>query len=176
LYSYSNYITDPVMSKPTIVMVPGAWHQPAIYSGVVSSLSKLGYPTVSLPLPSAGAVPPNQDFSEDVAAIRNCLTKLVEEGKEVVLVVHSYTGLPGGEAPKGLGKKEREVQGLKGGVIRFVVINGFATPPGFQPAVKGDYSQFPDWMKMDVKVMMEPAPQKRNSSTLMELPISSPFI
>lgn len=140
------------MSKPTIVMVPGAWHKPVIYSGVVTALSNHGYPTVSLSLPSVGAVPPLQDFSSDVAAIRDCLTELVSDDKEVVLVVHSYTGLPGGEAPKGLGKKEREVKGLKGGVIRYVVINGFATPPGFQPAVKGDYSQMPEWMKLDLEV------------------------
>lgn len=140
------------MSKPTIVMVPGAWHKPTIYSKVANSLADHGYPTVSLPLPSAGAVPPHQDFSGDVAAIRDCLIGLVSEDKEVVLVVHSYAGLPGGEAPKGLGRVDRESKGLNGGVIRYVVINGFATPPGFQPAVKGDYSKMPEWMKMDPEV------------------------
>ncbi|RDW74772.1 hypothetical protein BP6252_05914 [Coleophoma cylindrospora] len=139
------------MSKPTIVLVPGAWHKPTIYSGVVASLSKHGYPTISLPLPSAGAIPPHKDFNRDVAAIRDCLTELVSNEKEVVLVVHSYTGLPGGEAPKGLGRKERESKGLKGGVIRYVVINGFATPEGFQPASEGDYSQMPEWMKLDIE-------------------------
>jgi hypothetical protein len=140
------------MSKPTFVLVPGAWHRPEIYSDVVALLEKHGYPTISLPLPSVGAVPPNKDFTEDVTAIRNCLTELISEGKDAVMVVHSYTGLPGGEAPKGLGKKEREAQGLKGGVIRYVVINGFATPEGFQPAPRGDYSQMPDWMKLDLEV------------------------
>ena len=134
-------------------MVPGACHKPEIYSGVVASLSKHGYPTVSLPLPSAGANPPHHDFNGDVTAIRNCLEDLVSESKEIVLAVHSYTGLPGGEAPKGLGRKERESKGLKGGVIRYVVINGFATPAGFQPAAKGDYSQMPEWMKLDVEVV-----------------------
>jgi len=140
------------MSKPTIVLVPGAWHKPEIYSDVKALLGAHGYPTIGIPLPSVGATPPNEDFTEDVTAIRNCLTQLVSEGKEVVLVVHSYAGLPGGEAPKGLGKKEREAQELKGGVIRYVVINGFATPEGFQPTPKGEYSQFPAWMKVDLKV------------------------
>ena len=139
-------------SQPTIVLVPGAWHTPAIYSGVVEDLSKHGYPTVSLPLASVGANPPHADFNGDVEAIRTCLTKLVSEDKDVVLVVHSYSGLPGGEAPKGLAKKDREAQNLKGGVIRYVVINGFATPPGFQPVTPENYSQFPEWMKLDVPV------------------------
>ena len=152
------------MSKPTIVMVPGAWHKPKIYSGVVASLSKHGYPTVSLDLPSAGAQPPQQDFNGDVAAIRDCLTELVLNNEDVVLVVHSYTGLPGGEAPKGLGKKERETKGLKGGVIRYVVINGFATPAGFQPAVKGDYSQMPEWMKLDVEVRINKFYKRRTNT------------
>jgi len=57
-----------------------------------------------------------------------------------------------GEAPKELGQKERASKGLNGGVIRYVVINGFATPAGFQPAPKGEYSQFPPWMKLDLEV------------------------
>ncbi|KIM93439.1 hypothetical protein OIDMADRAFT_149723 [Oidiodendron maius Zn] len=101
------------MSKPTIVMVPDAWHEPTIYSGVVQSLSNFAYPTVSLALPLVGAVPPHEDFSGDVAAIRDCLTKLVLDNKEVVLVVHSYSGIPGGEATKELGKRARG-KGLKG--------------------------------------------------------------
>ena len=153
------------MSKPTIVLVPGAWHKPTIYSGVVAFLSKHGYPTVSLDLPSVGAKPPHQDFSGDVAAIRDCLSGLVSNNKDVVLVVHSYTGLPGGEAPKGLGKKEREAKGLKGGVIRYVVINGFAMSAGFQPAVKGDYSQMPEWMRLDTEVRINES-YDRSTNTL----------
>ncbi|KAF4634741.1 hypothetical protein G7Y89_g3365 [Cudoniella acicularis] len=131
-------------------ILPGAWHRPEIYSGVIAFLTKHGYPSITLPLPSAGATPPHQDFNGDVDAIRKSLTELVLYEKEVVLVVHSYTGLPGGEAPEGLGKKVREQKGLKGGVIRYVVINGFATPAGFQCVPKGQYDQFPDWMNVDV--------------------------
>ena len=89
--------------------------------GVVDSLSTHGYSTVGLPLPSVGAVPPHTDFPKDVEAIYNCLVQLViSEEKDVVLVTHSYTGIPGAEAPKELGKKEREAKGLKGGVVRLV--------------------------------------------------------
>ncbi|CAG8951246.1 hypothetical protein HYFRA_00007994 [Hymenoscyphus fraxineus] len=115
------------MSKPTFVLVP----------------------VIGVALPSVGATPPHTDFKEDVAAIRKCLTGLISDYKDIVLVVHSYSGLPGGEAPIGLGKIEREAKGLKGGVIRYVVINKLATPAGFQPTPKGDFSQFPEWLEFD---------------------------
>ena len=139
------------MTKPTFVLVPGAWHKPDIYSSVMDSLNAHGYPTVGQPLPSAGAMPPNMTFDEDVNAIRRCLTKLVEtEEKEVILVVHSYTGMPGAEAPKSLGKKERQERGLKGGIVRLVFIMAFAMPEGFQPTAGG--AQMPEWMKLDLEV------------------------
>jgi hypothetical protein len=46
-------------------------------------------------------------LQRDVPIIRDSIAELVSNGKEVVLVVHSYAGFPGGEARKGLGKKER---------------------------------------------------------------------
>ena len=139
------------MSKPTFVLVPGAWHKPDIYSKVAGFLMKHGYPSLRPPLPSAGAMPPNMSFDEDVNGIRECLTKLViEEEREVILVVHSYTGMPGAEAPKGSGKKERQEKGLKGGVVRLVFIMAYAMPEGFQPTAGG--AQLPDWMKVDYKV------------------------
>ena len=143
------------MTQPTIVLVPGAWHKPEIYSSVTSNLEAHGYPTVSLPLPSAGAMPPNTTFDEDVRAIRDRLTTLVEsDEKEVILVVHSYTGMPGAEAPKGLGKKERQEKGLNGGVIRLVFIMAFAMPEGFQPTAGG--AQMPEWMKLNLEVSLIP--------------------
>lgn len=141
------------MTKPTFFLVPGAWHLPDIYSSVIDNLSAHGYPTVGLPLPSAGAMPPNTSFNEDVNAIRASLTKLVDtDEKEVILVVHSYTGMPGTEAPKGLGRKERQEEGLKGGVVRLVFIMAFAMPEGFQPTAGG--AQMPEWMKMDLEVSL----------------------
>jgi hypothetical protein len=131
---------------------PRGWHSPDIYSDVAFILSKHGYPTISLPLPSVGAVPAHEDFTGDVEGIRSCLTKLVSEEKEVVLVVHSVTGVPGQQAAEGLGQKERMKKGLMGGVTRYVVINGVVLPEGYPLAQKGDYSKFPGWMKVDVEV------------------------
>lgn len=140
-------------NKPTIVLVPGCWLPAIIYSGTIESLSRHGYPTVALQLPSTGAVPPHADFSGDVDGIRSCLVRLVEgEEREVVLVVHSYAGMPGAEAPKGLGRAERERSGLKGGVIRIVFIMAYVAPEGFSPTDGG--AQMPDWMQLNLKVSL----------------------
>jgi pimeloyl-ACP methyl ester carboxylesterase len=154
------------MAKPTIVLVPGAWHKGSIYSPTASLLESHGYPTICLDLPSAGAVPPNTSFDGDVSAIRDCLTSLISQDKEVVLVSHSYGGFPAGEAPKGLSKKERSAQGLKGGVIRFVVINGVAMPAPYQPHPTGDYSAMPEWIDKDIPVL-----SPFHSSPLLSLPL-----
>lgn len=135
------------MAKPTIVCVPGAWHSPEIYASTMAILNSPGYPTIGLSLPSVGAVPAHQDFTGDILAIRDCLTQLVEAEKEVVLVCHSYGGMPAAEAPISLGKKEREQKGLKGGVTRLVFIMVFMMPEGFQPTAGG--AQYPDWIIID---------------------------
>lgn len=145
------------MTKPTIVCVPGAWHTLEIYAKTLSILGNHGYATVGLPLPSVGASPPHTSFDEDVKGIRDCLTKLVvDEENEVVPVTHSYTGMPGAEAPGGLAKQEREAAGTRGGVIRLVFIMALAMPEGFQPTAGG--AQYPDWMKVNMEVSIRVLP------------------
>lgn len=99
-------------------------------------------------MPSVGAEPPHANFDGDVKGIRDCLTNLVvDEGKEVILVSHSYTGIPAAEDPIGLAKSQREEKNLPGGVVRLVFINALAMPEGFQPTAGG--AQFPAWMRID---------------------------
>jgi pimeloyl-ACP methyl ester carboxylesterase len=110
------------MSRPVFICVPGASHSHLIYERVKLALSYHGYTTIPLALPSIGGNPPTYDFSEDVQAIRSMVTQVVDSGTDVILVMHSYGGVPGGEALRGLGKREREQVGLRGGVVRLVFI------------------------------------------------------
>jgi len=110
------------MSKPIFVCVPGASHSHLIYEPLKAALSYHGYTAIPLPLPSVGGNPATYDFSEDVRAIRHLVTELADSGAEVILVMHAYGGLPGGEALQGLGKSEREQRGIRGGVVRLVFI------------------------------------------------------
>lgn len=110
------------MSKPIFVCVPGASHSHLIWEPLKRALAFHGYTTVPLALPSVGGNPPTYDFNEDVQAIRNLVTEISDSGSDVIVVLHSYSGLPGGEALRGLSKVERQQRGLKGGVVRLVFI------------------------------------------------------
>jgi hypothetical protein len=115
--------------KPTIVLIPGAWHAGSTYEPVAALLRAQGYPAETLTLLSAGG-PPSTSVAEDAEHIRKTLEPLIEQGKEVVLALHSYSGVPGSECVKGLTRKELEAQGKKGGIVAMVFVAAFLLPAG----------------------------------------------
>ena len=142
------------MSKPTFFCVPGGSCTPEYYGPIRKGLLAHGYSSVAIDLPSVGAKPAKYDFTEDVEAVREGVTKLVESDEEVVVILHSYAGFPGGQALEGLGKAEREKQGLKGGVIRLVYIMSWIVPEGFQGLERGDTSKFMPFQMIDLEVLI----------------------
>ena len=110
--------------KPTIVFVHGAWQDTSCFDIVRAQLSTYNYSSTAVPLPSTGASSPSQQTHlEDVIAIRNTLEQLVLVGeKDVLLVLHSYGGIPGCGAIEGLEKSVRKSIGGRGGVIGCVFI------------------------------------------------------
>lgn len=130
------------MKNPIIFLVPGAWRIPEIYHGVEEILRAHGYHTISIRLPSAGAMPPIGDFDDDVKRIRIALEERIEDqGRDVVLVSRSYSSMPATEAPKGMRKIERQGKGLKEGLVRLVFIMSFTMPEEFQPTAGGNRSR-----------------------------------
>ena len=68
---------------------------------------------------------------DDANIVRSEIVKLVEdEGKEVVVVMHSYGGVVGSQACEGLGRVQRQQKGLAGGVIRLYYMCAFVLPAG----------------------------------------------
>lgn len=55
---------------------------------------------------------------DNAAMIAAEATKFADQGKDVMLIAHSYGGVPASEAIKGLSKAERERYGKKGGIVR----------------------------------------------------------
>ncbi|KAG8964985.1 hypothetical protein FRC05_003512 [Tulasnella sp. 425] len=117
-------------TKPTIIFVPGAWHEPHIFEPVSTILQSVGYKTVLVSLPSVGASPPLDDFQPDVAAIRAAIVSSADAGSEAVLFAHSYGSVPASEAVKGLTKSDIQSQGKSGGVVHFVLCAAFLIPEG----------------------------------------------
>ena len=120
---------------PTILFVPGFWEGPAPFSHVASLLQAQGYPTEIATLPSTGTISPNNpSIQDDILAIRSTVTKVVEKGKHVVLVLHSAGGLLGSNAIEGLGLKARQEKQILGGVSKIVFLVGAIFPEGFKHA------------------------------------------
>lgn len=119
-------------SKPTILLVPGAWHPASCLDSLRAELHKASYPTVSEQLAClAPSDPDAHSVSTDAAYIRDSLLlPLLDDGKRVVMVLHSYAGHPGSGAAYGLSVEEREEAGLKGGVVGLIFMAAFVVSSG----------------------------------------------
>ncbi|CAI7677884.1 unnamed protein product [Penicillium pancosmium] len=116
--------------KPAILLIPGAWHQGEAWEPVTNILQGQGYYVEPVTLPSAGG-PPSTSVADDAAYIRiNHLESLVAQGREVIIVMHSYGGVPGTESVKGLARKDIAAQGKPGGVIALVYTAAFMIAGG----------------------------------------------
>lgn len=69
-------------------------------------------------------------MADDAAFIAKDTEKLADQGKDIILIPHSYGGTPTTESTKGLGKAEREAHGKKGGVIRIAYITALVPAVG----------------------------------------------
>ncbi|KAK7926461.1 hypothetical protein PG985_003459 [Apiospora marii] len=116
---------------PTYLMVPGAWHTAPAFDLLREQLTKRGFESVAVPLLTVGPTDPkNQGVPEDAAAIKAELEKLVNAGKEVMVLSHSYGGVPADAAVEGFNAKDRAANGQKGGVIMALHLTSFAAPVG----------------------------------------------
>ncbi|EAS30949.3 uncharacterized protein CIMG_06428 [Coccidioides immitis RS] len=118
-------------TNPTIVLVHGAWHSPECFDSLRKVLEDHGYPTEAPGHPSVGAEPPTKTLEDDVINMQIVLNKLIEdEGKEVVLVGHSYGGTVISNASDGLGRDQRAVAKKRGGIVLAIYLAGFLVPKG----------------------------------------------
>ena len=123
----SSLITTSQAVRPIIALIPDAWHSPVHYLELTQYLSQAGYSITTQRLPSCGSVLPDvQSTAADASFIReNILLPQIDNGKSVVLVMHSYGGCPGAVAAKGLSMNERSVARQQGGIIGMIYICGF---------------------------------------------------
>ncbi|MFD0312686.1 alpha/beta fold hydrolase [Streptomyces flavalbus] len=84
-------------ARPTLLLVHGAWHGAWCWDKLASALRAEGHRVRTVGLPSAGG---RTGLREDARTIRTALTHV--DGP-VVLVGHSYGGIPASEAAAGAG-------------------------------------------------------------------------
>ncbi|KFY85154.1 hypothetical protein V500_08651 [Pseudogymnoascus sp. VKM F-4518 (FW-2643)] len=119
-------------TKPTILIVPGSFSAASLYDTLVSALHALSFRAIVSDLPSASRLPPcpAASMADDAAHFHGIAESLADEGRDIVIVTHSYGGIPGTEAAKGLAKADREAEGKKGGVVRLVYLTSIVPPVG----------------------------------------------
>ena len=79
--------------RPTLVIVPGAWHLPSSWDLLRGELDALGYASRAVKLPTTGP-DPRGGLREDAEAVRAAIEAI---GGPVVVVAHSYGGIPATE-------------------------------------------------------------------------------
>ncbi|KAI0870052.1 Alpha/beta hydrolase fold-1 [Hypoxylon argillaceum] len=117
-------------SKPTVFFSPGAFHTPWVFDNVRSILSSRGFETGAAALLTAGTTDRNIGIYDDAANLHSKLAALVDEGKEVVLVGHSFGGLVISNAVEGLSLKQRASEGKPGGILILIYLTALAIPAG----------------------------------------------
>lgn len=128
----SSYLVAMSTPKPTLFLVPGAWHPNTCFAPLSAQLTAAGFPIHLASLASLNPISPatNATCSADVLALQAQLLPIIDKGIEVVVVCHSYGGIPGGGAAAGLSKKDRAARNEKGGVLGLIYLTSFVVPEG----------------------------------------------
>ncbi|KAI1809063.1 alpha/beta-hydrolase [Poronia punctata] len=117
--------------KHTILIVHGGWHVPESYTKLTTALESSGYEVHIPHLPSVKDVrPPTGDLYSDTDVIRSYAENLVQDGRHVVALMHSYGGQVGTNAMHGLGVETRATHGLQGGISHLIYMAAYALPEG----------------------------------------------
>lgn len=138
--------------KPTILLVPGSFSKPSFYFPLQDELNALGLEVVIVPLLSAGKrdpLPP-ATMEDDATQIHSKAAELIAQGKEIILLMHSYGGVPGTESTKGLLQKDLKEQGKPGGIIRLVYLSALLPLVG-EAAAENLSGSLPDYVHMEVR-------------------------
>ena len=136
--------------KPTVVWVPGLLHTPEHFKLIISALAKVSIPSLAISLPNIGAGAATAAPYDDLKTIRTKLEELVDEGKEVLLISHSYGGMPACQAVRGIEKSQRVKCGQPGGVIRVVFMAAFIIQEGQSIWTFMDGMLPPPWARREV--------------------------
>ena len=137
-------------TNPIIVFVPGAFHTPEHFHPITAQLEASSFQAITVSLPTIGARASSASYRDDVHAIRSMLHELIEDqGKDVLLAIHSYGGVPGCQAVGGLEKSARVKAGKNGGVVHVLFMAALLVEQGkrLRDALTGG---LPPWATFDV--------------------------
>ncbi|KAJ7640667.1 Alpha/beta hydrolase fold-1 [Mycena polygramma] len=144
-------------TKPTIIIIPASFTPLFFYNAVIAEFETHGYSVHGIELETVGRREKPPSMYDDAAKVASRVTQLADEGKDVVLVAHSYGGLVACESAKGLAKSAREEEGKRGGVMWIVFVSAMVPREG--QALTDDVFLKAKLDRMEVKdgyMMMDP--------------------
>jgi pimeloyl-ACP methyl ester carboxylesterase len=123
---------DTFTSSPVVVLIPGSFSVAAMYYPILDKLQASGVESYVTTLPSASRNPPESPASlaDDIDAISNTVRTIVDQGKEVVLLAHSYGGMVASGLPLELSQTHRRKNAQDGGVISIIFLAAIVLPVG----------------------------------------------
>jgi pimeloyl-ACP methyl ester carboxylesterase len=151
LFFSTSFLTMRASLLPTILAVPGAWHTVESFDTVKKIFTDRNYDFVSQNAP--GIVDANSTVTGDAASLRtNLLKPLVEAGKDVIVMMHSYGGMYGSQAVQGLSKRERKQSGKQGGVVSLIYVSAVTPLEGRTTLdmMGTDAQHLPSWVDYNV--------------------------
>ncbi|PYI09735.1 alpha/beta-hydrolase [Aspergillus sclerotiicarbonarius CBS 121057] len=113
-------------NPPTLVFIPGSWHQPTCYEKVIKPLQEQQQlKCVAVALPST-AGNPAATFQDDLNVAQEAISNETSQGRNVVVIAHSYGGMVGNSAIKGFAQSQDATASPTGSVIGLILIaSGF---------------------------------------------------
>ena len=130
-------------ASPTLVFVHGGWHSAHAWDKVTTILKKKDLKCVCVNLPSAAGVP-TATILDDIETVRDAISAETTQGRDVVVVTHSFGSIVGSSAVKGFaapkqGETQSDESGATGHVIGLAMIaTGFvATGASFLDTLGG---------------------------------------
>ena len=128
--------------RPAVLLIPGSFSKISGYTVVIEHLQHYGYEVVYADIPSIGRrdPAPPATMADDAECVNALATELAAQGKDIVLVTHSYGGVVGSECTKNVSKKERQAAGKPGGIIQLLYMTSIVPRFGesMMAAMPGD--------------------------------------
>ena len=145
-------------TKPTILIIPGSFSPSYFYNPFLSDLHALGFSEAFVrDLPSADRRPPSPaaTLQDDATYFNHVINRLFAEGKDVVLLAHSYGGCVATEAVKGLtdryeGKSEGEGGKGRGRLLGTIYLTALMPKVGDSVGGMFDGQGSLDFLKFEV--------------------------
>jgi pimeloyl-ACP methyl ester carboxylesterase len=123
-----NAATTTRRTGPAMVIVHDAFHGPAHFESLAAELNAAGLEVVIPQLASASSTYVPRAFEADVYSIFNTAKRLIQAGKDVVLVMHGYGALTGSMAADHLNRHSLNIP-RAGEVIKLIFLAGAIVEP-----------------------------------------------